>query len=174
MDDLVNMFQNDLIVFDLMTLTPEERRRPNTSTSRFIHSVLKEYEIEYLLCFGEKILKKELLTAYAERLINFHPSILPLFKGLRAIDQALNEKAVFLGNTAHLMDQDIDSGKIILQSAMLSNEFEDYGDVLELQYPMIKMVLRDLLNYDVNESDVFLELSGRKKKMLMPDCCNHP
>jgi len=125
-----------------------------------------------LLCFGDKILKKGLVESYKNRLINFHPSILPSFKGLSAIDQANTFGVDFLGNTAHFIDEGIDTGKIIVQTAMLQEDFECYEDVLELQFPMIKIILRDILNYKVSEDDILRELVNRKKPFLIPSKCN--
>lgn len=169
---LTNLFGDDLIIFDNDALSLIERKKINSVTSMFIYETLKKYSIEYLLCFGNRILKKELIMKYAKNLINFHPAILPSFKGKRAIDQALEFETSFLGNTAHFIDEGIDTGKIIIQSIMLKSEFEDYEDVLELQFPMIKLILRDLLNYRIPDAEIFIELSNRKKQMLMPEKCN--
>ena len=75
-------------------------------------------------------MKNPLIQKYDKRIINFHPSILPSFKGLNAIDQELKAKVRFLGNTAHFIDEGIDSGEIIIQSAMFRSDYEEYEDVL--------------------------------------------
>lgn len=168
---LIRLFGRGLAVFDNRSLSQEEKKRINSLTSSFIHSTLKRNNIEYLLCFGKRILKKEIILEYEKKLINFHPSILPSFRGLKAIDQTLEFGTSFLGNTAHFIDEGIDSGKIILQSAMLRNEYEHYEDVLELQFPMIKMILRDLLNYRISDPEIFFEVFDRKKRYFMPNKC---
>jgi phosphoribosylglycinamide formyltransferase-1 len=169
-EKLLEFFGDDLILFnknhDLF-----DPKRIHGSTSRFIHSVLDKYSIDYLICFGDKILKKELIDAYPMRLINFHPAILPAFKGLLAINQALDYGTAFLGNTAHFIDEGIDTGKIILQSAMLRSEFEVYEDVLEMQFPMLKMVLRDILNYDINKEELLMDIKDRTKQIFIPENC---
>ncbi len=174
-DDIITklneMFGDDLILFNKNVKNFDQKRIHN-STSQFINKVMDDFSIEYLLCFGDKIIKKEFISSYPNRLINFHPAILPSFKGLKAINQALESKVVFLGNTAHFMDEGIDTGKIIVQTAMLTEEFEDYEDVLEMQFPMIKLVLRDILGYDVKKSSIMIELKTRKKRILIPEKCN--
>ena len=115
------------------------------------------YSIESLFCFGTRIRKKELIEEYERKLINFHPSLLPSFKVLRAIDQSLKSGVSFLGNTAHYIDQGIDTGDIILQTAMWAENFDDYEDVLELQYPMMRMILRDIVNLELTEREWFNE-----------------
>lgn len=168
---LIQLFKEDLIIFN------EENeefdiKHPHSSTSKFIHRSMNKFDIKYLLCFGNKILKKEFINAYPNRLINFHPSILPSFKGLMAIDQAIKAKSFFIGNTAHYIDEGIDTGKIILQTSMLLQEFEEYEDVLEMQFPMIKMILRDILKYNIDNKEIISEIKNRTKKILIPNKCN--
>lgn len=165
------LFGKDFIIFNNKNEFYNPKKK-HTSTSKFIHKILQEFGIQYLFCFGNKILKKDLIEAYPYKLINFHPSILPSFKGLLAINQAINAKVSFLGNTAHFIDEGVDTGKIIIQTSMLSEDFEDFEDVLELQLPMMKMVLRDILNYDICNDDIFDDISNRHKRFFMPKQCN--
>lgn len=170
-NELTNLFDNDLVLLRKSKLSIIELRQIHTITSRLIHKTLIKNEIDYLLCFGDKILKKELIKAYPNRLINFHPAILPSFKGLKAIDQAIEFGTDFLGNTAHYINEGIDTGRIILQTAMLKDDFCDYEDVLELQFPMIKMIMRDFLNYDITDSEIVEEITNRKKQYLISKKC---
>ena len=169
---LKHLFSERLIIFDKKTLSFESSRRIHSETSYFIQHSMLSNEVEFLLCFGNKILKKPLIDAYPNKLINFHPSLLPSFKGLSAIDQALSYGVAILGNTAHYIDESIDTGKIIVQAAMYREDFKDYEDVLELQFPMIKLVLRDLLGYEVASDKLFEELKHREASFIIPKKCN--
>lgn len=166
---LTLLFKNRLTVLDEKQLSSTELSRINNTTSEYIHDILNKVNADYLFCFGKRILKKTLINAYPNRLINFHPALLPAFKGLVAIDQALSTRVSFLGNTAHFINERIDSGKIIIQSCMYRDEFEDYEDVLELQFPMLKIILRDLLNYQISDDELFSELQQRSKFYFMPN-----
>lgn len=171
--NLKKIFGNDLLLFDHNQLTEGERKKIHTTTTNFLQSVMLQHNIEYLISFGDKILKSNLIQRYPRKLINFHPSLLPAFGGLRdSIDQAIKYGAQFLGNTAHFIDEGVDTGEIVVQSAMLTEEFEKYEDVLELQFPMIKMILRDIMKFDIPESEIFSELSGRTKSFMIPKHCN--
>ena len=64
------------------------------------------------LRYGE-ILKKPLLNIPTKGVINFHPSLLPKYKGLGPILQALLHDEKEVGFSLHYMDEDIDAGKII-------------------------------------------------------------
>lgn len=167
-DDLFNLFGEKLEFFNVDILSKELKKKIHTATSNFIYKTLNENNIDYLICFGTKIIKNPLITDYKGRLINFHPSILPSYKGLNAIDQAIKDNAIFLGNTAHLIDEEVDSGKILIQTSMLSDDFKDYEDVLELQFPMIKMILRDMLNYEISDGELFSDLNKRDASFSIP------
>jgi phosphoribosylglycinamide formyltransferase-1 len=103
-------------------------------------ALLQKHEIDYLFCFGSSILRGELIAAYKKKIINFHPSILPAFPGLNAIDQALKTSVKVLGNTAHYIDEGIDTGEIIMQSVLLRKEYSCYEDVLGLQIEMLRRI----------------------------------
>tara|TARA_Y100001968_G_C19409784_1_gene745665 strand:- start:225 stop:923 length:699 start_codon:yes stop_codon:yes gene_type:complete len=65
-----------------------------------------------------RIVTTNLINHYPERIINIHPSLLPSFKGINAIDQALKAGVRITGCTAHIVENEVDSGKIICQAAV--------------------------------------------------------
>jgi len=99
-----------------------------------------ELKADNIFCFGDKILKGDLLTEYKNKIINFHPSLLPAFKGINAISQALNYPALLSGNTAHFIDAGIDTGPIIMQSLFSLHQFNTFSDVLDMQIPMFYQI----------------------------------
>ncbi len=58
------------------------------------------------------------LGRFPERVINVHPSLLPAFPGLRAVEQALEYGVKVFGVTVHHVDEGVDSGRIIAQRAV--------------------------------------------------------
>ncbi len=64
-----------------------------------------------------RIVGPTLLDAYKGRIINVHPSLLPAFKGARAIEQALEYGVKIFGVTIHYVDSELDSGTIIDQES---------------------------------------------------------
>jgi len=65
-----------------------------------------------------ELLDAEFIRRFAARIVNVHPSLLPAFRGLRAIEQAVDHGVKVIGVTVHFVDQEVDSGPIILQEAM--------------------------------------------------------
>jgi len=70
-----------------------------------------------------ELLTPEFIARFAGRIVNVHPSLLPAFPGLRAIEQAIEHGVKVTGVTVHFVDEGVDSGTIVLQEA------------LELSYP---------------------------------------
>jgi phosphoribosylglycinamide formyltransferase-1 len=62
-----------------------------------------------------RLLSSHFLSAYRNRILNIHPSLLPAFPGLDAQRQALEHGAKFSGCTVHFVDQTLDGGPIIAQ-----------------------------------------------------------
>jgi phosphoribosylglycinamide formyltransferase-1 len=118
----------------------KETKYANQSISEILLELLRNHNVDYLFCFGNKILKSPLIDIYKNRIINFHPSILPSFPGLNAIDQALKTSVQLLGNTAHFIDSGIDTGPIILQSVISRAAYDNYENVLGLQLNMLKII----------------------------------
>ena len=79
-------------------------------------------ELVVLAGFME-LLGSEFIGRFAGRMINVHPSLLPAFPGLRAIEQAVEHGVKVMGVTVHFVDEGVDSGPIVLQ------------EPLELSYP---------------------------------------
>ena len=78
--------------------------------------LLRQHEAEWIVLAGYmRVVKEPLLKAFANRVINIHPSLLPAFKGLRAWEQALAAGVAETGCTVHYVNQDIDAGEIIAQ-----------------------------------------------------------
>ena len=130
------------IKFSDLSLKEKER---NKYISDILLEKLNTYCIDYCFCFGRRILIGELLNQFKNRIINFHPSILPMYPGEKSIDQATKNDAFLLGNTAHFIDRGVDTGPIIMQSIIHSNNYQNYESVLDLQIPMIEQIYNWIL-----------------------------
>lgn len=86
---------------------------------RAIIEVLHSHNVDLVIMAGwMRIVTQVLLDAFPERVINIHPSLLPSFKGIKAIEQALQAKVKITGCTVHLASLEVDSGRIIQQAAV--------------------------------------------------------
>lgn len=76
------------------------------------------------------------IGAFEDRIVNVHPSLLPAFPGLRAIEQALDAGAPATGVTVHLVDNGVDTGPILLQRELAIPAGATPGDVRTLLAPV--------------------------------------
>lgn len=84
-----------------------------------MHRILVEHRIEYICLAGfMRLLSTAFVQKWEGRMINIHPSLLPLFKGLDTHHKALQEGMRFAGCTVHFVIPEMDSGPIILQAAV--------------------------------------------------------
>ncbi len=80
---------------------------------------LKERGVELVVLAGfMRILSKEFLNFFPERVINIHPSLIPAFQGLEAQRQAVEFGAKLSGCTVHLVDESVDGGPPIVQAVV--------------------------------------------------------
>lgn len=81
--------------------------------------LLMEHGVDTVVLAGfMRMVKRGLLDAFPQRVLNIHPSLLPAFPGLRAWQQALDYGAKVTGCTVHLVDAGMDTGPIILQKTV--------------------------------------------------------
>jgi phosphoribosylglycinamide formyltransferase-1 len=82
-------------------------------------AVLREAEVDLVVLAGfMRILKGEFLRAFANKVVNIHPALLPAFPGLEAWKQAIDYGVKVTGVTVHFVDQGIDTGPIIAQETV--------------------------------------------------------
>ena len=74
-----------------------------------------------------RIVTPVLIGAYPGRLVNIHPSLLPSFRGLDAVGQALAAGVTLTGCTAHLVEEVVDAGPILVQAAVPVLPGDDHG-----------------------------------------------
>ena len=84
-----------------------------------IVTTMRAYGVNWIVMAGwMRVVTQVLLDSYPNRIINIHPSLLPSFKGIRAIEQALKAQVKITGCTVHFVSLAVDSGQIIMQAAV--------------------------------------------------------
>jgi phosphoribosylglycinamide formyltransferase 1 len=102
---------------------------------------LTEAGVDLIVLAGfMRILKGEFLKAFANRVVNIHPSLLPAFPGLEAWKQALDHGVKVTGCTVHFVDQGVDSGPIIAQQTVSVHE----ADTPQTLHARIQQTEREL------------------------------
>lgn len=84
-----------------------------------IVNTLRRYDVDWVILAGwMRVVTSVFIDAFPNRIINIHPSLLPSFKGIHAVEQALQAGVKITGCTVHLVCLEVDSGEILIQAAV--------------------------------------------------------
>jgi phosphoribosylglycinamide formyltransferase-1 len=131
-----------------------------------IVALCRRHEVDLIALAGfMRILKGPLLREFDGRIMNIHPSLLPSFKGLHAVKQALEYGAKVAGCTVHFVDSSVDGGAIILQAAVPIT-----GD--DTEESLLQKVHAEEYRIYVEAIDLFardrLRVEGRRVRIIDP------
>jgi phosphoribosylglycinamide formyltransferase-1 len=98
------------------TMVISHRQRPREEHDQAIVAELKRRDVSLVCLAGYmRLLSPHFVTAFENRILNIHPSLLPAFPGMNAQRQALEHGVKFTGCTVHLVDEHLDHGPIVMQ-----------------------------------------------------------
>lgn len=103
-------------------LDPKHYATPQ-SFERALVIHLKEEGINFIVLAGYmRLLTPFLVKTYHQKILNIHPSLLPSFKGIKGVKDALTYGVKITGVTVHFVDEKTDHGPIILQESFKITE----------------------------------------------------
>ena len=81
-----------------------------------IIALFNAYQVDMIVMAGwMRVVSKKFCDEFSGRIINLHPSLLPKYKGLHAVEQAFKSGDEVTGCTVHFVTEELDSGTIIKQ-----------------------------------------------------------
>ncbi|SFV50572.1 Formyltetrahydrofolate deformylase [hydrothermal vent metagenome] len=114
--------------------------------------VLKGLEFDYIvLAKYMRILSKDFVDNYPEKIINIHHSFLPAFIGANPYKQAHSRGVKIIGATAHFVTTDLDEGPIISQDVIPVNHRFEWKDMQRAGKDVEKIVLARALSLVLND-----------------------
>lgn len=128
-----------------------------------IAAELKARDVELVILAGfMRIVRKPLVDAFPNRIMNIHPALLPSFPGLHGQKQALDYGVKISGCTVHFVDEGMDTGPVIIQAAVpvLPDDTEDALSerILSFEHKIYPEAIRLF-------SEGRLEVKGRKVRI---------
>ena len=98
------------------TIVIERRGRSREEHDAEIIEELRKRGVELVCLAGYmRLLSRDFIYAFPDKIINIHPSLLPAFPGLNVQQQAIDAGVKTSGCTVHFVNEDLDAGPIILQ-----------------------------------------------------------
>jgi len=129
-----------------------------------IAETLKEHGAELVVMAGYmRLLGKEVLDAFPDRVLNLHPALLPAFPGAAAIRDAFDYGVKITGVTVHLASEEFDRGPIIAQIAVPVAEDDTVETLEERIHAAEHLVLPAAVQLFAEDR---IALSGRKVRVL--------
>jgi phosphoribosylglycinamide formyltransferase-1 len=103
----------------LTTIAIDREGRSREEHDRALVAAFGDHEVEIICLAGYmRLLSSFFIAAYRHRILNIHPSLLPAFPGLDAHRQVLEHGVKWTGCTVHFVDETLDGGPIIGQTAV--------------------------------------------------------
>jgi phosphoribosylglycinamide formyltransferase-1 len=104
---------------DLNAISLPSRGLDREIYDRMLADELRKNEVDVVCLAGfMRLLSAGFIRHFPNRILNIHPSLLPAFPGLDAQHQAFEHGVKVAGCTVHFVDEQLDAGPIILQSAV--------------------------------------------------------
>lgn len=108
----------------------DHRQRSRQELDQHLVAMLQRCGVDLVVMAGwMRIVTPVLIEAYAGRLLNIHPSLLPSFRGLDAVGQALAAGVRLSGCTVHLVAEEVDAGEILMQAAVPVLDDDDHSSL---------------------------------------------
>jgi len=105
-----------------------------------------------LICLAGfmRILSKNFIEKFKDKIINIHPSLLPKYKGINTHEKAINSGDEYSGCTVHYVTKELDDGEIIAQQSVIITSDDTIHTlsekVLKLEHKLYPKVIKKLLS----------------------------
>jgi len=150
-------------------INPSEYNDRRQYDARIIE-LLESEEIDLIVLAGYMlILSDEFVSKFRNKILNIHPALLPSFKGTHGIRDAFDYGVKVTGVTVHFVEEDLDSGPIIIQKPVDIEE-DDSMEKLESRIHRIEHQVYPLaVKYFCEDR---LKIEGRKVRILRKENIN--
>ena len=133
--------QNNIPTFTLDHKNFKTRQEFDSTLSNY----LKKIDFDLIVLAGfMRILGREFIKKYENKIINLHPSLLPKYPGLNTHEKVLENKDKFHGATVHMVDEGLDTGKIIGFSKFKVESYDNYDSLLakthEIEHKLLPQI----------------------------------
>lgn len=143
-------------------IDPHYIKKNNLDFEKELAHALKFYNVKIICLAGfMKILSKNFVDNFKDRILNIHPSLLPKYRGLNTHARAIASNDHIAGCTVHLVTPELDGGPVLAQSEVVIKKNETAKSLAS------KVLIKEHVLYP----KVLLNFSNQIKKSLETDNC---
>ena len=122
-------------------------------------STIKKFQPDLVVLAGfMRILSPIMTSAFKDKMINIHPSLLPKYPGLNTHEQVIANKDVEHGVTIHSVSEELDGGPIIAQSKILIHKNQQLDDLIErihkIEHVIFPKVISMIASEEIDIEDI--------------------
>jgi len=171
--DIVLVFSNNKDAFTLVRAKKNNIKAVFMDPTRYssrekydskIIEMLEEEKINLVVLAGYMLLlSQEFIHRFKNKILNIHPALLPSFKGTHGIKDAYRYGVKVTGITVHFVDEDLDSGPIILQEAFPIDPDDSVEELEGKIHKVEHKIYPEAVKYFCDDR---LEIDGRRVKIL--------
>ena len=141
-----------------------EKFKTKEAFDKEVMKYLEEEKIDLVVLAGfMRILSSYFVKKYRDRILNIHPALLPSFKGTEGIKDVWEYGVKVTGVTVHFVNEELDSGPIILQEAIRVEENDTIGSLEEKIHKVEHRLYPEAIRLFCEKK---LAIEGRKVKIL--------
>ena len=129
-------------------------------------STIKKFQPDLVVLAGfMRILSPIMTSAFKDKMINIHPSLLPKYPGLNTHEQVIANNDAEHGVTIHSVSEELDGGPIIAQSKILVNKKQKLDDLIERIHKVEHMIFPKVISM-IASKEIDIKNTIREKKVI--------
>lgn len=129
-------------------------------------STIKKFQPDLVVLAGfMRILSPIMTSAFKDKMINIHPSLLPKYPGLNTHEQVIANNDAEHGVTIHSVSEELDGGPIIAQSKILVHKKQKLDDLIERIHKVEHMIFPKVISM-IASKEIYIKDTIREKKVI--------
>ena len=129
-------------------------------------STIKKFQPDLVVLAGfMRILSPIMTSAFKDKMINIHPSLLPKYPGLNTHEQVIANNDAEHGVTIHFVSEELDGGPIIAQSKILVHKKQKLDDLIERIHKVEHMIFPKVISM-IASKEIDIKDTIREKKVI--------
>ena len=129
-------------------------------------STIKKFQPDLVVLAGfMRILSPIMTSAFKDKMINIHPSLLPKYPGINTHEQVIANNDAEHGVTIHSVSEELDGGPIIAQSKILVHKKQKLDDLIERIHKVEHMIFPKVISM-IASKEIDIKDTIREKKVI--------